>query len=101
MATNLVREGGGFVWALDFDAMERLLRDFFVTDLWSVLESPAAEHDIHLLKASESSAISDAAVVRIEAAAGERVHLHHRHGGHWIHAESPEVVTELLVGTLP
>ena len=64
MATNLVREGGGFVWTLDFDAMERLLRDFFVTDLWPVVESPAPEHDIHIVKASESSAISNAAVKR-------------------------------------
>jgi esterase len=101
MATNLVREGRGFVWALDFDAMERLLRDFFVTDLWSVLESPAPEHDIHILKASESSAISDAAVARIDAASGPQVHLHHRQGGHWIHAESPAVITELLVAALP
>jgi pimeloyl-ACP methyl ester carboxylesterase len=101
MATNLVREGDGFVWALDFDAMERLLRDFFVTDLWNVLESPAPEHDIHIVKASESRAISDAAVARIEAASGARVHLHHRQGGHWIHAESPQVITELLVSRLP
>jgi pimeloyl-ACP methyl ester carboxylesterase len=101
MATNLVREGRGFVWALDFEAMERLLRDFFATDLWNVIESPAPEHDIHIIKASESSAISTAAVVRIEAASGDRVHLHHRSGGHWIHAESPQVITELLIGTLP
>lgn len=101
MATNLVREGNGFVWALDFDAMERLLRDFFVTDLWRVLESPASGHDIHILKASESSAISSAAVVRIEAASGVQVHFHQRQGGHWIHAESPQVIVELLVGGLP
>jgi hypothetical protein len=101
MATNLVREGRGFVWALDFEAMERLLRDFFATDLWSVIESPAPEHDIHIIKASESSAISTAAVARIEAASGDRVHLHHRSGGHWIHAESPQVITDMLIGTLP
>lgn len=101
MATNLAREGEEFVWALDFDAMERLLRDFFSTDLWDVLESPGPEHDIHIVKASESSAISDTAVARIESASGGRVHLHHRQGGHWIHAESPQVVTELLVNALP
>ncbi len=97
MATNLVRSDDGFVWKLDFDAMRRLLDDFFTTDLWSVVESPAAQHQLHFLKASESSAITDAAVTRIEAAAGARVHLHHRRGGHWIHAESPQVVAELLI----
>ena len=97
MATNLVRTDEGFAWKLDFDAMERLLNDFFTTDMWHVVESPAPGHDIHFLKASESSAISSAAVTRIEAISTGRVRLHHRDGGHWIHAESPQVVAELLI----
>jgi len=101
MATNLARADGGFVWRLDFDAMERLLRDFFVTDLWPVVESPPTGVDLHFLKASKSSAMSPDAVRRIEAAGSPSVHLHHREGGHWIHAESPEVVTELLIEHLP
>lgn len=101
MSTNLVRRDDGFVWRLDFDVMERLLRDFFVTDLWRAIEQPGPGHQIHFLKASDSSAISTEAVARIEAAAGTQVHLHVRTGGHWIHAESPAVVTELLAETLP
>jgi esterase len=96
MSTNLARGEDGFAWRLDFEVMERLLRDFFTTDLWHVVESPAPRHELHFLKASESSAISDQAVRRLESA-GERVHVHHREGGHWIHAESPDVVTALLV----
>jgi pimeloyl-ACP methyl ester carboxylesterase len=101
MSTNLAREGDQFVWRLDFDAMERLLLDFFVTDLWAIVEHPPAMLDLHFLKASDSSALSADAVRRIEAASGEQVHLHHRAGGHWIHAESPEVVTGLLLQYLP
>jgi pimeloyl-ACP methyl ester carboxylesterase len=101
MASNLRRDNGDFIWRVDFDAMERLLRDFFTTSLWHVVESPGERHDIHFLKASESSAISAEAVRRLEKASGDRVHLHHRTGGHWIHAESPEMVTTLLVGHLP
>jgi hypothetical protein len=97
MSTNLVRDGESFRWHLDFGAMERLLLDFFDTDLWSVIEHPSPVHDIHIRKASESNAITPEAVGLIEAAAGERVHLHHRQGVHWIHAEHPEVVTALLV----
>jgi esterase len=100
MASNLVREDGGFVWGLDFDAMERLLRHFFETDLWRVIESPAATHDIHIVKASESHAISQEAVHCIEAM-NRNVHLHHLTGGHWIHAESPQAITALLVEHLP
>lgn len=101
MSTNLARVDDGFVWRLDFDAMERLLRDFFTTDLWPLVETPHAQHDIHFLKASESSAISPDAVRRIAAAAGDRVHLHHSDGGHWIHAESPKIVIDLLAEHLP
>jgi esterase len=114
MASNLARESstdagaqestadrGEFVWRLDFAAMERLLLDFFQTDLWSAVISPGDRHDIHFLKASESHAISEEAVKRIEAADSARVHMHHRQGGHWIHAESPAVVVDLLVECLP
>jgi pimeloyl-ACP methyl ester carboxylesterase len=96
MSTNLVREAAGFVWQLDFDVMEQLLRDFFSADLWHTVESDDLPHDLHFLKASRSSAISDEAVRRLEAA-GNRVHVHHREGGHWIHAESPDIVATLLV----
>lgn len=101
MGTNLIREGQSFVWRLDFDVMERLLTDFFTTDLWHVVEAPGPHLDLHFVKASESSAISSEAVRRIEAAPHDRVHLHRREGGHWIHAESPDAVTALLVDHLP
>jgi esterase len=102
MATNLVRQGDGFVWRLDFDVMEHLLHDFFATDLWSVAESGRPGLDIHFLKASESSAISADAVNRLTAAtSGGHLHLHHRNGGHWIHAEAPDVVAALLIEHLP
>jgi pimeloyl-ACP methyl ester carboxylesterase len=100
MATNLARGDDGFEWRIDFDAMERLLRDFFDTDLWHVVEAPAPRHEIHFLKASESSVLTPAAIGRIEHA-GSNVHLHQRAGGHWIHAESPQVVVDLLIEQLP
>lgn len=101
MTTNLVRDGESFRWHLDFDAMERLMRDFFETAIWEPVESPSPVHDLHILKATESSAVSPGAIRRIEAAEGPRVHLHYGDGGHWIHAERPEVVTALLAEHLP
>lgn len=100
MSTNLVRDGETFRWQLDFQAMARLLANFFETDLWPVVEDPAPGHEIHVLKATESNVISPEAVRRLEAA-GPAVHLYHREGGHWIHAERPDVVTELLAQALP
>jgi pimeloyl-ACP methyl ester carboxylesterase len=102
MATNLESRGVGYVWRFDLDAMEDLLRDFFRTDAWAVIEEPRAEIDIHVIKADESSVLSDDAVTRIERA-GERgsVRLHHVAGGHWVNADNPDAVHSLLVENLP
>jgi len=96
MSTNLKRDADGFVWRLDFSVMEALLLDFFATDLWPVVEHPAPGHQIHVVKASESSVLSPAAIARLESAPRAQVHVHHLQGGHWIHAESPAMVTALI-----
>lgn len=107
MSTNLVHDREAFRWRLDFDVMEQLLHEFFRTPLWGVLDPGAPGHDIHVLKASRSSVISGDAVARLTALqarpAGDHatVYLHHREGGHWIHAESPDVVVALLAERLP
>ncbi len=100
MSSNLQRAGEWFVWRLDFGVMEELLRDFFATDLWPVIEQPAPGHRLHVLKASESSVLSAEAVARIEDAPRSHVSFHQLRGGHWIHAESPAAVTALLAGNL-
>jgi len=100
MSTNLTRRGEQFEWQLDFSVMEPLLQDFFTTDLWPVVEHHASGHALHFLKASTSSAMSDAAALRIEALNDAQVSLHRRDGTHWIHAESPELVIDLLLAHL-
>jgi pimeloyl-ACP methyl ester carboxylesterase len=103
MASNLRREGEELVWALDWDAMTALLQDFFVRDLWRVVEAPPPGVALHFVKATESSRLSEAACARIEAAgrATGRVHLHRVEGGHWVHADNPDAVTGLFAETLP
>lgn len=101
MATNLRREGDRFQWSLDFAAMRRLLDDFFVTDLWAPVVSPAPGHRFSFVKASESSAMSESAASRLEAMSSDAVRLFRRPGSHWLHAETPEIVLDLLVNELP
>jgi pimeloyl-ACP methyl ester carboxylesterase len=102
MATNLVPDDGGYRWRFDFDALETLLRDFFRTDLWPVVERPPDDVMIHFVKAEESSVLSPEAVARIEAAAARApVHLHLVEGGHWLNADNPDALVELLVHGLP
>lgn len=98
MATNLENEGGVYRWRFDFDSIEALLRDFFKEDMWSVLESPPAGCEIHLVKAEESSVLSATAVARVEeiGRSNGQVFLHRVPGGHWVNAESPESLLDLM-----
>lgn len=103
MATNLIEKSGGFGWRIDPEVMEALLRDFFRTDTWHVLEAPPDGSDIHVLKAAESSVLSEAECLRIEDAGRRhgRVHLHRVAGGHWVNADNPSALLELLSKHLP
>lgn len=101
MTTNLVRDGESFRWHLDFDAMERLLQDFFSASMWAVLETPDPRHDLHVVKATRSSAIAPDTLTRLRRAEGPNVHLHEREGGHWIHAERPDLITALVLEHVP
>ena len=65
MATNLKYADGEFRWALDFDAVEMLLHSYFTTDLWSVIESPPPDLDIHIVKATQSNTVNEEACARI------------------------------------
>jgi esterase len=103
MATNLRFEDGQYRWMLDFEAMEALLRSFFETDLWPVVEQPPGQIEIHFVKAEESHTLSEEACAQIQRAhdANGRVHLHRVAGGHWLNADNPQAIIALLVEHLP
>ena len=102
MTTNLVPDGDRYRWRLDPDLMEALLRDFFRTDAWPAVEHPHGP-DLHFIRATESSILDEEACHRLEAAGlgTGRVHVHHVEGGHWLNADNPEAVVELLAAELP
>lgn len=99
VSTNLEPAEGGLRWRLDLDGIEALLRDFYRTDLWGVLEDPPGAAHIHVVKAIDSSLLAEDACARIEQIARRtgRVHLHRLAGGHWLNADNPDGVVELLV----
>lgn len=103
MATNLEREDDRYRWRFDLDALEALLRDFFATDLWRVLEEPPPGITIHVIRARESSVLEgdDLERVRRAAEATGRVHLHELGGGHWLNVDNPAGVLDLLERHLP
>lgn len=107
MATNLERGEGGMTWRLDPDALEELLRDFFAADLWAPIESPPPGCSIHLLKAEDSEALGPEDVERISRLAARwrpddrPVALHVVPGGHWLNADNPGALVDLLAASLP
>lgn len=103
MSTNVERgDDEAYRWRVDLEQMEALLRDFFREDAWDIVENPPTGCEIHVVKASESSVLTDAAAARIEAAAEAtgRVHLHRIEGGHWLNADNPGAVLEVLMDAL-
>jgi esterase len=102
MATNLEARGDGYRWRFDFDAVEALLRSFFETDAWPVVEAPPPGMEVHLVKAEASSVLAGPGLRRSEAAqANGRTFVHRVAGGHWVNAENPAAVEALLVRLLP
>ena len=98
MSANLTFTEGRYRWKIDFAVMRALMDDFFRLDLWDVIEAPPAGLDIHVVKATESSTIDEAAVQRITAAAATSgaVHLHLVEGGHWLNTDNPEHLLALF-----
>lgn len=83
--------------------MEALLRDYFRTDAWSVVEDPPADTAIHVVGATESNVIDTEAAARVQraATASRRVSFHEIAGGHWLNADNPQAVSKLLASRLP
>ncbi len=103
MSTNLEAAAAGSLrWRLDLDAMEALLRDFFHADLWDVVEDPPDDVRIRFLKAEASQVLAEPVVERLAEIARRsgRVELHRIAGGHWLNADNPAAVEELLAREL-
>jgi esterase len=101
MATNLEPADGAYRWRFDFAALESLLVSFFETDAWPIVEQPPAGLEVHMVRAEQSDVLSGNALRRIEAADSGRTFLHTVAGGHWVNAENPGAIEDLLVQKLP
>ena len=102
LATNLEQRSDGVAWRPDLDALDELLRSFFTTDLWPVVDDPPQASEIHFVKADRSGLLTESASERI-LRAGEttgRVFLHVLSGGHWLNADNPDGLVELMTESL-
>lgn len=105
LAMNLEpTDDAGFRIRLDLPVVRALLVDYYKQDLWRAVEDPAMPGELHVVVAGRSTTVP--------AADRERLSTHQSHtgltcvhlvpgAGHWVHADAPDDVVELLAGALP
>jgi pimeloyl-ACP methyl ester carboxylesterase len=104
MSSNLQRSSDGtYTWRLDLDVMQELLNSFFATDLWDVVENPPGRSVIHFVRASDANTLDDESLMRLRqtvAKSNGRVRLHDVKGGHWLNADNPDAIVDLMAKEL-
>jgi esterase len=99
LAQSVEREGDHVRFALDFDEIRALIRDYFARDLWPVVERPPDDLRVHLVIGDRSDSYSSAdrdRALRI-AASNERVTVDVLPAGHWVHVDDPDGLLRVLV----
>lgn len=105
MTTNLERRGDGrFDWRFDLEGVVEMMRAYFATDLWPVVEDDDPYGpQLHIVRAERGDRWPDAVIERLETAAAlsRRVFFHVLpDAGHWVHVDNPEGLLELVAGRL-
>jgi esterase len=102
LATNLKLENGGYVFALNLDAIEALMRDYFSVDLWHVLETPVGSATYHSVVAERSDRFAQPSRARLEQLArNPRTPFSVvPNAGHWLHVDNPAFLLDLLAQNL-
>ena len=104
MSSNLERSPDGiYKWRIDLNVMEEMLQSFFATDLWDVVENPPGRAVIHFVRASDANTLDEDSFMRMRqtvAKSNGRVRLHEVKGGHWLNADNPDAVVDLMAKEL-
>ncbi len=102
MTTNLRRTADGYRWRFDLAAVREMIADYFVQDLWPVLDAPGPDLRFDVVRAGRSDRWSAGELARFAAMPKDcAVHLHLLpDSGHWVHVDAPEALLELLAPSL-
>lgn len=104
MATNVERgTDDAWRWRLDTEQMRELLLDFFALDAWPAMRAAAeVGTHVHLLRGVESSVVTEDDIARFDALASEGLPVDRTdlQAGHWLNADAPDRVAELVADGL-
>jgi esterase len=103
LAMNLRRDDDVYRFRLDLDAIRALLADYWVTDLWSVLESPKGRVVTHVVVGGKSNVFDDGDRARLARASQSPSDVRVKHhvlenAGHWVHVDDPDGLFALIAG---
>ncbi len=103
LTANLTHTDSHYTWPFEPDTVTDLLTDYYNADLWHVIDDPANPFDTHVIKAQDSTILTDNACQHIEHASAQtgRAHLHHVAGEHWVNTDNPDALVALLDEHLP
>ena len=94
MTTNLKRVQDGYVWKFDLVGVERLIKDYFKQDLWSLIEAKQ-ESEVHLVRAQRSDRWSKSIVERLNRQTASHVHIL-PNSDHWVHVDNPNGLLDIF-----
>ena len=94
MTTNLSRTPEGFVWRFNLDGIAEMLNDYFIQDLWHVLEFPNSQTSTHLVRALRSDRWDAEAIETLEELGEGQYHT--LDAGHWLHVDNPVGLLKML-----
>jgi pimeloyl-ACP methyl ester carboxylesterase len=107
LAMNLERvpgEGAGYRFGIDVGAVRAMLDDYFLEDLWEVVEAPPGRMRVEMIVGERSTVLDASDRARLAAAAlrqPARVRAHIVAGaGHWVHVDAPDATIGLLAESL-
>lgn len=98
MTTNLRHDGQGYRWRFDLVAVREMIADYFVADLWPVLDEPGPGLHIDVVRAEHSLRWSEQERARFAALPPDgpvRLHLL-PDSGHWVHVDNPDGLMEMI-----
>jgi len=92
LAMNLGRQGSGFAFCLDLEAMEALFQDALRRDDWSVVEAPPDGLRLDFILGGRSTTVQGEDLHRLErlAAAGRLGLTVLEDAGHWVQVDDAE-----------
>lgn len=88
-----------FEFRLDMASIREMMDDYFVQDLWSVLEDPPGHMKTHLVAGGDSDVLDAADVARGRSLPAVTVDVIPG-AGHWVHVDAPDALREIVLGYL-